>query len=105
MVWKKGGEDVHQKYESVQKEIDKILCETRSLRTHNKHRHTINDKKYESEMKRIGKLLLELNNLEEKNRKNWRHKREAYPEKLLLEFPLPAMIISFINLFLWFTSL
>jgi hypothetical protein len=65
-----GGEKVKKEYESLQKEIDKLLHETSEEKTHKTYQEMRNDAHYKHKMKKIGKLTMELEQLEEKNRKN-----------------------------------
>ena len=65
---------MNKEYETTQKEIDKLLRETREERTHKKYQNMIADEKYKSKMKKIWKLTLKLEEMEEENRKNGRRK-------------------------------
>ncbi len=73
-----GDEKVNKKYESLQKEIDKLLWETSQEKTHKNYQEMQADKKYKSGMEKIGKLTAKLNKLEEENRENGRRKRKTY---------------------------
>ncbi len=64
------------KYESVQKEIDKLFEETSEKRTHKKCQEMKIDKEYKSAVKKIGKLMMQLEKLKE-DRKNGKRKRET----------------------------
>ena len=63
---------VNIKYESVQKEIDKLFKKTSEKRTHKKCQEMKIDEEYKSAVKKIGKLVLKLEQLEEENRKDKR---------------------------------
>jgi len=73
-----GDEKVNKKYESLQKEIDKLLWETSQEKTHKNYQEMKADEEYKSAMKKIGKLLMKLEKFEEENRENGRRKRKTY---------------------------
>ena len=69
---------VNIKYESVQKEIDKLFKKTSEKRTHKKCQEMKIDEEYKSAVKKIGKLMMQLEKLEE-DRKNGKRKRKTTP--------------------------
>ena len=58
---------MNKEYEETQKEIDKLLYETRQEQTHKKYKDMKKDKKYNDKMKKIAELTLKL---EEENKKH-----------------------------------
>jgi hypothetical protein len=67
---------VNIKYESVQKEIDKLFEETSKKRTHKKYQEMKIYEEYNSAVKKIGKLMMQLEKLEE-DRKNGKRNRKT----------------------------
>ena len=61
-----GGEKMKKDYNSLQKEIDKLLWDTSMKRTKKPYHQMITDEKYKSTMKKIGTLVMKL---EEENRR------------------------------------
>ena len=47
-------------YESLQKEIDKLLWETSQIKTGKTYQEMQRNEKYKSSVKKIGKLMIEL---------------------------------------------
>lgn len=64
-----GVEEVNNKYESLQAEIDKLLWETSKHKTHKKYQEMSLSIDYKTAMKKIGKLIMRLEKIEEDNRK------------------------------------
>ena len=65
-------------YESLQKEIDKLLWETSQMKNGKTYQEMQRDEKYKSAVKKIGKLTMELDVIEEKNRNNRRQNKKMY---------------------------
>ena len=65
-------------YESLQKEIDKLLWKTSQMKTGKTYQEMLTNKKYKSSVKKIGKLMMELEQIEEENRRNGRQNKEIY---------------------------
>ena len=65
-------------YESLQKEIDKLLWETSQMKTGKTYQEMQTNEKYKSTVKKIGKLMMELEVIEEENRNNRRQNKKSY---------------------------
>ena len=61
-------------YESIQKEIDKLLEETSEERTNKRYQEIRTAEHYKSAMKKIGKLIAELEKIEEEKKKEKRRR-------------------------------
>lgn len=65
-------------YESLQKQIDKLLWETSQMKTGKTYQEMQRNEKYKTAVKKIGKLTMELEVIEEKNRNNGRQNKKVY---------------------------
>jgi hypothetical protein len=65
-------------YESLQKEIDKLLWETSQMKTGKTYQEMQRNEKYKSTVKKIGKLMMELEIIEEENRNNRKQNKKIY---------------------------
>lgn len=74
----KGGRKMKKDYESLQKEIDKLLWETSQMKTGKTYQEMQTNEKYKSTVKKIGKLMMELEVIEEENRNNRRQNKKIY---------------------------
>lgn len=74
----KGGRKMKKDYESLQKEIDKLLWETSQMKTGKTYQEMQTNEKYKSTVKKIGKLMMELEVIEEENKNNRRQNKKIY---------------------------
>ena len=65
-------------YESLQREIDKLLWETSQMKTGKTYQEMQTNEKYKSTVKKIGKLMMELEVIEEENKNNRRQNKKIY---------------------------
>ena len=65
-------------YESLQKEIDRLLWETSRMKAGKTYQEMQTNEKYKSAVKKIGRLTMELELIEEKNRGNRRQNKKIY---------------------------